>query len=145
MTNCVMFKKDYLHDVCRKKFVLKVNALVEELTKWHQLWALNEYFLRYNHNIENELNWMLELLDSDASDLTKSLVDDLITLNNKVNKTLDVRNMYDIVNADGKTLLTNTWGYTSNDGYDETLVLSDGRKVVISYYDDGVPGSVRLV
>lgn len=140
-----MFKKDYLHDVCRKEFVLKLNALVKELDKNKQLWALNPDNVRYGYDLDIEFGWFFELVGSDIDDVTTSLIDELAALNDKVDNTLDVSNMYDIVDVDGNTLMTNTWGYPSSSDYVETYTLSDGRKIEIYYHEDGVPGNVHLV
>lgn len=140
-----MFKKDYLHDVCRKEFSLKLNALVKELDANNQLWALNPDNIRYGYDLDIEFDWFFGLVGSDINDATRRLIDELNALNDKVDSILDVSNMYDVVDADYNTLLTSTWGHPSEFGYSDILTLSDGRKIEISYYEDGVPGSVRLV
>lgn len=145
MTNCVMFKKDYLHDVCRKEFVLKLNALVKELDKNNQLWALNPDNVRYGYDLNIEFDWFFGLVGSDINDITRSLINELTALNDKVNNTLDISSMYDVVDADGNTLFINICGYPSSSDYVETYTLSDGRKIEIYYHEDGVPGNVHLV
>lgn len=145
MTDYVMFKKDYLHYVCRKEFSLKLNALVKELDKNNQLWALNPDNVRYGYDLDIEFSWLFELVGSDINDLTRSLINELIALNNKVNNTLDINSMYDVVDANGNTLFINIWGDSSEFGYSDTFSLSDNSKIEIFYCADGVPSSVKLV
>ena len=136
----IMFYGEYFYKLKKTKFNSILSDLRKELDRIGYSWILLDFTLE--NNVKWYLDDMLDLLENNTNELINSLVNRLLKLNEE---DVDIEERYNVVDNEGNLLLEHDFGWLTEFGYSKSFTLKDGRKIEVSYWEDGVPGGVKFI
>lgn len=135
-----MFYGEYFYKIKKAKFNSILSDLRKELDRIGYSWVLLDFTLE--NNVKWYLDDMLDLLENNTNKLINSLANRLLKLSEE---DVDIEERYNVVDSEGNLLLEHGFGWLTKFGYSKSFTLKDGRKIEISYWEDGVPGGVKFI